>query len=328
LFLAIFGIHRIDKNIVVEDDTNLSEGEHCYKFGITTKCVERCASHKNIVNTFTPFYMIKCNKKFVLETALKHFLQDKGLLRRCKFDKHSYTELFTTSKKFQIDDIIKFIETWVCDNDEEINDDDDDNCNKCGNTLKCNSCGYSTLDRRNWAKHIKTVGHIQNTTAKDNVCRFCGQKFNDSNSLHKHFLIECTVLTMLNESLGKNKALDDEVKALDDEVKALDDEVKALRIENTRITEEHNKFVVKHYEHVKENSEHVKKHSEHLEKHYEYVKKQSNEILELAKTIANIATTSTTVIQRMFNTTAAAIEIDKPINDKKLRNKKLKKSNI
>jgi hypothetical protein len=102
----------------------------------------------------------------------------------------------------------------------------------------CKDCDYSTSDRGNWYKHLKTNRHITNTTTKTISCRFCGMECDTTKILQKHFLLECTILTMLNESQEKAKMLEEKVKL--------------LTTENKELAEKHNKYVEKQTDDWKE----------------------------------------------------------------------------
>lgn len=106
-----------------KSNTSFQEGEICYKFGITTKGVTRAEQHKNIIDGYTMFYVKKCVDHIKLENALKFELKQKGLLRNCVFGKYNYTELFTVTSIFTIDDVIKFIDDWIDKHDYKYKND-------------------------------------------------------------------------------------------------------------------------------------------------------------------------------------------------------------
>ena len=111
------------KHISKKSNTSFKEGEICYKFGITTKGVTRAEQHKNIIDQYVMFHVKKCIDHIKLENALKFELKQKGLLRNCVFGKLNYTELFTVTDTFTIDDIIKFIDDWIDKNDYKYKND-------------------------------------------------------------------------------------------------------------------------------------------------------------------------------------------------------------
>lgn len=106
-----------------KSNTSFREGEICYKFGITTKGVTRAEQHKNIIDGYTMFHVKKCVDHIKLENALKFELKQKGLLRNCVFGKYNYTELFTVTSIFTIDDVIKFIDDWIDKHDYKYKND-------------------------------------------------------------------------------------------------------------------------------------------------------------------------------------------------------------
>jgi hypothetical protein len=68
------------------------------------------------------FYVKKCINNRALEHALSYELDKKGLKRNCVFCKSNYIELFTVSNDFTIDDIQKFIDKWISNNDVSKSD--------------------------------------------------------------------------------------------------------------------------------------------------------------------------------------------------------------
>lgn len=107
------------KNIGKNGRTNLKVGEVSFKFGITDRGVERAEEHKNIIDNYIMFHVKKCILNRDLEKSLEFELKKKGLLRQCVFGKFNYTELFTTSPDFTIDDVKKFIQDWIYKNDHK-----------------------------------------------------------------------------------------------------------------------------------------------------------------------------------------------------------------
>jgi len=93
--------------------TNFNINEEGFKYGITKRGTMRADEHKSKLENFIMFHVQKCIDSRDLEDALEYELKQKGLWRHCAFGKSNYTELFTTSDKFTINDIKKFIENWI-----------------------------------------------------------------------------------------------------------------------------------------------------------------------------------------------------------------------
>lgn len=119
LYLGVIGTI---KNISSGLDTNVNEGELIFKYGITFEESRREKEHKNTIDSYTCFYVVKCIKNAKLERDLKFELERKKLLRNIKFSDKRYTELFTTSKDFTIEDIQNFITNWIDKNDYKIDE--------------------------------------------------------------------------------------------------------------------------------------------------------------------------------------------------------------
>lgn len=101
------------KHIPNDANTSLAIGEICYKFGISTKGLERTKQHKSIIDQYLMFDCRKCIDHVSLEKDLKFELKNRSLLRNCVFGKLNYTELFTVTSTFTIDDVIQFIDDWI-----------------------------------------------------------------------------------------------------------------------------------------------------------------------------------------------------------------------
>ena len=120
--LYLIYIGEVEKVISV-NNTNLKVKEHCFKYGITYRGVVRSDEHASKIGKMVMFYAKKCVNNRALEDALSYELDKKGLKRNCVFGKSNYTELFTISSDFTVDDIRKFIDKWVSDNDVSKSDD-------------------------------------------------------------------------------------------------------------------------------------------------------------------------------------------------------------
>jgi prophage antirepressor-like protein len=110
LYIGVIGkINNISKNIV----TDISNGEIIFKFGISIDEFRRESEHKRNIDTYTCFYIVKCNKHKQMEKAIRKELERKNQMRHFKFNNKVYTELFVESVNFTIGDLQKYIEKWI-----------------------------------------------------------------------------------------------------------------------------------------------------------------------------------------------------------------------
>lgn len=106
---------------VIEEgiDSSFVKNEIAFKFGVSERVYERDNEHKFNIDDAIMFYVKKCVNYRRLEADLKKEFKSKGLLRNCVFNKHNYTELFTISDTFTIENVYEFIDKWICTYDHD-----------------------------------------------------------------------------------------------------------------------------------------------------------------------------------------------------------------
>jgi hypothetical protein len=108
-----------NKNVVyiASTDNINSEGHKLYKYGITSRIIERdLKEHKKVFTNFMLLYIKECDNKEVIESLLETELKAKNLWKSEVINKNKYTELFILTEQYTIDDIISILNTLIIHN--------------------------------------------------------------------------------------------------------------------------------------------------------------------------------------------------------------------
>ena len=175
-------------------DTNVSQNEKIYKFGVTSNIYTRRWSHAANIQKFAMIYVKRTENNYQLERCLKKELVRLGLWRYCRSAKNKYTEFFTVSDIFGLEYVKKYIEDWIESDPTKIN---------IANNLKIKKCDDNALN--NVLKYNKYKVHV----IYDN-----GQLWLNGNSVRKLFKYKsllCITSNIQKNNVKKCREFDNDV---------------------------------------------------------------------------------------------------------------------